>query len=113
MVDCLECVNSACCKLDVEIDRKEFQRFKALRLDKYFETRTDIFIKKEPRYKDQKEILNEMYDNNFAILKKNIDKMCVFLDRQTMKCKIYKDRPKVCKEYLNTNCVSIRQIKTY
>ena len=111
MVDCLKCVNSACCKLDVEVDRLEFQRFKALRLDKYFETRTDIFIKKEPRYNEQTEILNKMYEANFAILKKGKDGLCVLLDRETMKCKIYEDRPKVCKDYTTSRCGKIRILK--
>ena len=111
MVDCLKCVNSACCKLDVEIDRLEFQRFKALRLDEYFETRTDIFIKKEPRYNEQTEILNKMYEANFAILKKGKDGLCVLLDRDSMKCKIYEDRPKVCKDYTTDRCTKIRILK--
>jgi len=111
MIDCLKCVNSGCCKLDVEVDRTEFQRFKALRLDKYFETRADIFIKKEPRYNEQKEILNKMYEDNFAILKKGKDGLCVLLDRDSMKCKIYEDRPKVCKDYTTSRCTKIRKLK--
>jgi Fe-S-cluster containining protein len=111
MVDCLKCVNSACCKLDVEVDRLEFQRFKALRLDKYFETRADIFIKKEPRYTEQKETLNKMYKDNFATLKKGNDGLCVLLDKQSMKCTIYDDRPKVCKDYTTNRCAKIRILK--
>jgi len=111
MVDGVKCVDSACCELDVEVDRTEFQRFKALRLDKYFETRADIFIKKEPRYNGQKEILNKMYEDNFAVLKKGKDGLCILLDRQTMKCKIYEDRPKVCKDYITDRCAKIRKLK--
>ena len=49
MIDCLKCINSACCRLDVEVDKKEYDRFKALGLDDYFTTRADIFLKKNAK----------------------------------------------------------------
>ena len=47
-IDCLKCINSACCKLSVEVDKEEYNRFTRLNLDKHFDTRTDIFVKKNP-----------------------------------------------------------------
>lgn len=111
MVDCLKCTNSACCRLEIEVDRLEFEKFKDLDLSKHFETRADSFIKNEPRYKDHKELFNKMYKNNFATLKKEADGLCVLLDRATMKCKIYSDRPKVCKDYKQNRCAKIRTLK--
>lgn len=111
MVDCLKCLNSACCRLDVEVNIKEYERFKSLGLDGYFTTRTEIFLKNEKRYIKHKEVFNEMYKNNFAILNKGNDGQCVLLDRKTMKCTIYEDRPKVCKDYTSNRCEKIRNIK--
>jgi Fe-S-cluster containining protein len=109
-VDCLKCINSACCKLDVEVDVDEYEKFKELGLKDYFETRTDIFLKKEPKYKEQEKVFNEMYKDNFAILKKGKDGQCLLLDRTTMMCTIYEDRPKVCKEYTSNRCEKIREL---
>ena len=111
MVDCLKCLNSACCRLDVEVDQNEYNRFKALGLDGYFTTRAEIFLKKNSKYKQHKEIFNKMYKDNFALLNKGKDGQCVLLDRKTMQCKIYEDRPKVCKEYTTDKCIKTRILK--
>lgn len=50
-----------------------------------------------------------MYKDNFAILNKNLDGQCVFLDKKK-ECTIYKNRPKVCKEYKIKSCVNIREL---
>ena len=110
MVDCLKCINSACCRLDVEINRDEYNRFWRLDLDKYFETRTDIFLKDNPKYIKQMKYFDEMYKDNFAILKKKKDGNCILLDKD-MKCSIYKDRPKVCEDYKHNRCLNIRELK--
>ncbi len=111
MIDCLKCLNSACCRLDVNVDRNEYERFKALGLDDYFTTRSDLFLKNEKRYTKHKEIFDEMYKDNFAILNKGSDGQCILLDRKTMRCMIYEDRPKVCKDYSSNRCEKIRKLK--
>ena len=111
MVDCLKCLNSACCRLDVEVDKKEYDYFKALGLDDYFTTRADIFLKKNAKYKEHKEIFNKIYNDNFAILNKGKDGQCIMLDRKTMSCMIYEDRPKVCKDYTTDRCIKTRILK--
>ena len=111
MIDCLKCVNSACCKLDVEVNKNEYERLEALGLKDYFITRLEVFLKKEKRYTKHKEVFNEMYKDNFAILKKGNDGNCVLLDSKTMKCTIYEDRPKVCKDYTFDRCINIRELK--
>jgi Fe-S-cluster containining protein len=52
-----------------------------------------------------------MYKDNFATLKKEDDGLCVLLDRESMKCTIYENRPKVCKDYTTSRCSKIRCIK--
>ncbi|GAG33156.1 unnamed protein product, partial [marine sediment metagenome] len=69
------------------------------------------FLKKEPKYREQEKVFNEMYKDNFALLKKSDDGLCVLLDKSTMKCTIYKYRPKVCKDYTTSRCVKIRKLK--
>jgi Fe-S-cluster containining protein len=111
MVDCLKCINSACCKLDVEVDRDEYKSFWKLNLGDKFETRTDKFLAENPKYIKQMKEFDEMYKDNFAILKKGDDGLCVLLDRESMKCTIYENRPKVCKDYTTSRCSKIRCIK--
>ena len=51
MIDCLKCINSACCKLTVEVDRAEYNRLVDLGLKDKMETYTDIFLKQNAKYK--------------------------------------------------------------
>ena len=64
-----------------------------------FETRTDKFLAENPKYIKQIKEFDEMYKDNFATLKKGDDGLCVLLDKESMKCTIYENRPKVCKNY--------------
>ena len=41
----------------------------------------------------------EIHEFNDEIYPQTTDGLCVFLNRQTRKCVIYNDRPKVCREY--------------
>ena len=50
-----------------------------------------------------------MYKDNFAILKKKEDGYCVLLD-EDMKCTIYENRPKVCRDYKQNRCTTIRKL---
>ena len=111
MSECLKCINSACCKLEVEVDRNEYEKFEKKGLGDYFKTRTEDFLKKNEKYRIQKHYFDEMYKDNYAKLIKGIDGLCVMLDRKTMLCSIYKDRPKVCKDYKIKSCVNIKNIK--
>jgi Fe-S-cluster containining protein len=108
MIDCLKCVNSACCGLIVEVDREEYNHFWKLKLGDKFETRTDKFLAENPKYIKQMKEFDEIYKDNFATLKKGDDGLCVLLDRATMECTIYKDRPNVCKRYKTNKCTNIR-----
>lgn len=111
MSDCLKCVSTDCCKLDVEVNRNEYNKFTSLNLNKFFNTRVELFLKQNPKYKEQKEVFDKMYFDNYAILKKNNDGFCVLLNRETMLCSIYNDRPKVCKDYTIKRCANIKKLK--
>jgi len=76
---CLGCVGS-CCSLDVEINKEDYYTL-------------------ESKYKI--DFLDNLYKDNFAILNKNNTGFCVFLDKDIRLCSIYKNRPKVCKEFSN------------
>ena len=76
-VDCLKCINSACCKLIIEVDKDEYDEFWRLDLDEYFETKTDVFLKENPKYIKHIKKIDEMYEDNFATLKMREDGYCV------------------------------------
>jgi len=110
-INCLDCTNSACCKVYVvEISKEEYEKYKKLGLHKNFETRTDIFLKKNSKYKTKRKELDEMHTQYFAEAKKRKDGYCTFLDK-AMRCSIYENRPKVCAEYKHNRCENIRCIK--
>lgn len=109
MVDCLKCINSACCKLEVSVNRTEYEHFKKLNLHEHFETRTENFLNKNEKYIKHKKYFDEMYEDDFAILKQK-NGYCSLLDQETMLCTIYEDRPSVCKNYKSERCINIREI---
>ena len=110
MVDCLKCINSACCKLTIEVDRNEYNRLINLGLRNSITTYTDIFLKQNAKYKSKRNELDEMHKQLFAKIDKDESGYCVLLDKD-MKCSIYKDRPKSCKDYKHNRCLNIRELK--
>ena len=44
-------------------------------------------------------------------MKKADDGYCTLLDRKTMLCSCYEDRPQACKKYENNRCEKIRLLK--
>ena len=109
MIDCLKCINSACCKLTVELDLKEYKRLVNLGLKDKMITYTDLFLKQNPKYKKHKIELDKMHYSNFAKINKNKNGYFVFLDKD-MKCTIYENRPIVCKNYKTNSCKNIREL---
>ena len=110
VVDCLKCINSACCKMVVEVDRNEYSRLLILGLRDKMTTYTDIFLKQNAKYKSKRKELDKMHSSLFAKIDKDDKGYCVLLD-EDMKCSIYEDRPKVCKDYKHNRCKNIRQLK--
>lgn len=110
-VDCLKCINSACCKLVIEVNREEYDSLhKSVKSS--FIKNSDVFIKKNPRYSTKQEELDEMYKDNFAEMNKSDDDLCALLDRRTMMCSVYDNRPSVCRSYTTDRCTKIREICT-
>ncbi len=109
-IDCLKCINSACCKPVVEVDRKEFDGMVSLGHRKHLTTNTEKFINRFPKYKGKEAEFNEMHKDSFAELNKDKNGMCVLLDKD-MLCSIYNDRPKVCRDYTTNRCENIRLLK--
>jgi Fe-S-cluster containining protein len=110
-VDCLKCINSACCKLTVQVSEQEYKDFKQKGLSKNFLKLEDEFINKFPEHIDKVKLLSHLYVDVHATMKKNDDGYCIMLDKETMLCSIYKDRPKVCMDFKNTKCKTIREPK--
>jgi len=106
-----KCINSACCKLLVEVSRQEYN-CTPKEVRERFVKYSDEFILKSPRYESKRQQIDDMYNETYAYLPKNDDGLCELLDRETMLCSIYDDRPNVCKEYKLNRCEKIRNICT-
>jgi len=110
-VDCTRCINSACCSLVVEVDEDEYKYFESINLHHTFERYTDKFISEFPRFKDKRDQISLLHKELHAYLKKGDDGLCVLLDRETMLCSIYNNRPKVCVDYTVDRCSKIRSLE--
>jgi len=111
MESCLKCVNSACCRLVIETSKQEYDSMtESLKsnLVKY----SDEFIAKKPRYESKRDEIDEMYEEIYAYLPKSENGLCKLLDRETMLCSMYDQRPKVCRDYELNRCEKIREICT-
>jgi len=109
-LDCLKCINSACCGLVVEVSYDEYKELEKKGLHVHFTKHIDTFLKKFPKLKNKREYLKENYNSNYAELNKNKNGFCVLLDEKTKLCSIYEDRPKVCRDYENNRCSKIREL---
>ena len=111
MINCLKCINSGCCKLSIQISKVEYESLKP-NVKKEFIKNIDVFLEKSPQFKGvlEKE-LEEVYRGNYAEMKKAGDGYCNLLDRKTMLCSVYEDRPQTCKDYTNNKCEKIRLLK--
>lgn len=110
-VDCLKCINSACCKLVIEVDKSEYEELDD-KVKNSFIKNTDKFIDKNPHHENKRAYLDDMYVDNYAEMKKGDDDLCVLLDRDTMLCSVYEYRPKVCRRYTSDRCFKIRELCT-
>lgn len=108
-ITCLNCTAN-CCKLVIEVNRSEYNKFVALGMQDSFVTNTDKFIAKSPKYTMRRDALDEMYEDNFAEMKKGKDGLCIHWNEKKL-CSIYEDRPQVCRDYQLNRCEGIRCIK--
>jgi Fe-S-cluster containining protein len=108
MVDCKKCVNSGCCKLKIEVSKQEYNSLSS-KVKKEFTKHIDSFLEKSPHLKGfiEKD-LEVLYEGNYARMNKDKDGYCPLLDRETMLCSVYEERPKICKDYSNDRCSAIR-----
>ena len=108
MIDCKKCINSGCCKLKIEISKKEYNSLSS-NVKKEFTKHIDSFLEKNPHLKGfiEKD-LDILYENNYAKMNKSSDGYCPFLNRETMLCSVYEERPNVCKDYTTKRCKNIR-----
>ncbi len=106
---CLFCVGS-CCSLEVEIDKYDYQILKKIGKEDNVNKLSSLFIDKNPTYKDKEKFLDEMYQDRFAILKKNNSGFCNMLDLESRLCTIYENRPKVCRDFSNKS-IACQKIK--
>ena len=111
MSDCLRCVNSACCKLEVDVSKKEYDELSKNIKDK-FVLSSEAFITEFPIWKNRKNHIDKNLKSTYATIKKMKDGYCYFLNRASMKCSIYEIKPKSCSNYTNNRCKNIRHICT-
>ena len=62
----------------------------------------------EARKKRFKQMIDAESGDSFAEMIKSDDGYCINLDRDSMLCKIYENRPKVCREFTEDRCEKIR-----
>ena len=109
-VDCLKCVNSACCQLAISIDKKEYESLNS-KVKKEFVKEIDDFFKESPEFIGiLEDRLEEQFKNNYAYMKRGEQGFCNLLDKETKLCTVYEIRPETCKNYKNTQCTKIRRI---
>ena len=97
--NCLKCTGYCCSYDRIEVSKKDVDR-----LAQYFGiTNQDVRTKHLKKYthRDEEEIISEV------ILRHKKDHIfktvCKFLDSESRQCTIYEARPKVCRQYPNTN----------
>jgi len=100
-MDCMNCMSN-CCKLEVEIDRQDYDHLCALGYSDMMTTTTDLFLAEFPDREKNREQLDALHADQFATIDKAAaDGACVFLDRATRLCGIYSSRPQCCQDYVN------------
>ncbi len=94
----------------IDVSRDEYEKLLP-EIKKEFVKYSEKFIQLHPRYAGKVRYFDEMYSENFAALNKNEDDgLCVFLNRETMLCGVYENRPQVCRDYTTDRCENIRLI---
>jgi Fe-S-cluster containining protein len=117
LIDCKKCINSACCKLVVELTKEDIKRLESLGYGENIKTNTDIFFSKFQDFKGDKKHIENLYNEAYkttktaGILSKGGNGFCSLLDNKTKLCTIYSDRPDCCKKYSIGRCKNIRLIK--
>ena len=106
-IDCKKCINSGCCKLAIEVSRDEFHVLPE-NIKKHFVKYSEIFVANNPKHAGREHFFDEMYSENFALMNKSDDGLCPLLDRETMLCGVYDQRPQVCRDYTTNRCEQIR-----
>jgi len=71
-------------------------------------THIDEFIHRFPKLKDKRKEIDSNYDKLYAYLPKEKDGYCIMLNRETMLCSVYDNRPKMCMDYELNRCEKIR-----
>lgn len=107
---CINC-KSNCCKLEINLTKKEFFNLSKLGLGENLKKRSIIFIDEYPDYHNRVDFLDKMYKENFAIILKNEQGFCQLLNMDSKFCSIYDNRPEVCKVY-EVDGVRCKKIKT-
>lgn len=107
---CIKCAGS-CCSLEVDISRDEYNKFIKIGLENNLTKNISKFIIEYPEFKEKENDLDEMYENEYAVLKSGEDGYCMFLNRKTRMCKIYNERPDTCKNFSNksNDCKKIKK----
>jgi len=106
---CLNCISS-CCRLPFTIDKEDYYSLKKIDHNNYLKKMSTMFIEENINYKDKEDFLDNLYEQEFAIINKKENGDCSFLDPETRLCTIYNDRPKVCKEFSNKS-ITCKNIK--
>jgi hypothetical protein len=107
---CIKCIGS-CCALKVDVNRGEYNKLVKMNLENNLTKNITNFIIEHPEFKGKEDVLDEMYEDRYAVINLGKDGYCAFLNRKTRLCEIYEDRPDVCRKFSNESkeCKKIRK----
>ncbi len=100
-----------CCALEVDISREEYNKLVKMNLGNNITTNISKFIIENPEFKGREGVLDEMYEDKYAVINLGEDGYCAFLNRKTRMCEIYSERPDTCRKFSSESkeCKRIRQ----
>ena len=118
MSNCLQCINSGCCKeFDVEVSRLEYEKYDSS-IQSHFIKKSEQVINSDSYagMSEQRALrfiahIDKESGDSFAKLKKDDEGYCTLLNKENMICTIYEKRPKVCREFKESRCSEIRVLE--
>lgn len=104
-----DCTTSECCrKFEITVDRAEYEALKP-EIKKHFVKKSDVLTNFEREKRLQfAEMIDRESGKQYAAIKKTKGEHCVFIDKGTMLCTIYNNRPSPCAAYDVQRCDLIK-----
>lgn len=92
--DCIACAGYCCAYPVIQVTRKDISRLAKHHKLTIEQARRKFTLKESPRVRKLKMTKDEVFKS----------KSCMFLDKQTRNCTIYKARPQICRDHPGDHC---------